>query len=60
MMSGHDAHPIFFNKKIKIGRPKHSLTRHAPTSDNISFLSYPLPSFKVVVICVSTLIGLDS
>ena len=26
MMSGHGANPIFFNKKIKIGRPEHSLT----------------------------------
>ena len=23
-MSGHGANPIFFNKKIKIGRPEHS------------------------------------
>ena len=26
MMSGHHANPIFFNKKIKIGRPECSLT----------------------------------
>ena len=25
MMSGHGHDPIFFNKKIKIGRPEHSL-----------------------------------
>ena len=25
-MSGHGANPIFSNKKIKIGRPEHSLT----------------------------------
>ena len=41
MMSGHGANPIFFNKKIKIGRPEHSLTPHPPTFDNISFLPYP-------------------
>ena len=28
MMSGHGANPIFFNNKIKIGRPEHSLTPH--------------------------------
>ena len=39
MMSGHGGNPIFFNKKIKIGRPEHSLTApHPPTSDSISFL----------------------
>ena len=26
MMSGHGGNPIFLNKKIKIGRPEHSLT----------------------------------
>ena len=31
MMSGHGENPIFFNKKIKIGRPEHSLTLHPPT-----------------------------
>ena len=42
MMSGHDPNPIFFNnKKMKIGRPEHSLTPHPPASDNISFLPYP-------------------
>ena len=43
MMSGHGGNPIFFNKKIKIGRPEHSLTPPPPTSDNISFLPYPPP-----------------
>ena len=43
MMSGHGRNPIFFNKKIKIGRPENLLTPHPPTSDNISFLSYPSP-----------------
>ena len=42
-MSGHGANPIFCKKKIKIGRPKHSLTPYPPTSDNISFLPYPSP-----------------
>ena len=43
MMSGHGANPIFCKKKIKIGRPKHSVTPYPPTSDNISFLPYPSP-----------------
>ena len=30
-------------KKIKIGYPEHSLTPPPPTSDNISFLTYPPP-----------------
>ena len=41
MMCGHGANPIFFNKKIKIERPEHSLTPHPPlpppTSDNTLF-----------------------
>ena len=41
MMPGHGGNPIFFNKKIKIGRPEHSLTPHSSTFDNISFLPYP-------------------
>ena len=45
MMSGYGANPIFFHKKkIKIGRPEHTLTPRLPTSDNISFcLTRPLP-----------------
>ena len=44
-MSGHDANPIFFNKKkIKSGLPEHSLPSNQPTSNNISFLPYPHPS----------------
>ena len=42
-MSDHGANPIFLNKKIKIGRLKHSLTPHLPTSNNISFSPYPPP-----------------
>ena len=30
MMSDHGANPILFNKKIKIGRPEHSLPHHLP------------------------------
>ena len=46
MMPGHGTNPVFFNKKsltkkIKIGRPEHSLTLQPTTSDNISFLLYP-------------------
>ena len=58
MMSGHGANPIFFNKKIEIGRPEHSLTPPHPTSDNILFSPYPpppTPLLKVDVICVSPL-----
>ena len=40
MMSGHGGNPIFFDKKIKVGRPEHSLIPHLPTSDNISFLPF--------------------
>ena len=46
-MSGHGGNPTFFNKKINIERPDHSLNPHPPTSDNI-----PL---KVDVTCVSPL-----
>ena len=47
MMSGDDTNPIFFNNnKKKIGRPEHSLPPppppHPHTSDNISFMPYPL------------------
>ena len=55
MMSCHDANPIFFNKKIKIGHPEHSLNPHAPTFNNISFLPYSQPSLRVNVIYVSLL-----
>ena len=53
MMSGHGGNSIFFNKKIKIGRPEHSLSPDPPTSDNISFFPYPPPLLRVDVICVS-------
>ena len=54
MMSGHNANSIFFNKKIKIGRPEHLLTP-TPTSDNISFCLTSPPPIKVDVISVSLL-----
>ena len=44
MMSGDDANPIFFNKKIKTGRPDlQDVQNPPPTPDNISFLLYRLP-----------------
>ena len=46
MMSGHGAIQFSLIKKIKIGRPEHSLTPVPPTSNNISVLPYsppPLP-----------------
>ena len=59
MMSGHGVNPIFFNEKIKIERPEHSLTPPPPTSDNIPFLPYPPPPLhsplEADVICVSPL-----
>ena len=42
--SGDVVNPIFFNKKIKIGRPEHLLPLN------------PLPPLKADVICVSPLI----
>ena len=38
MMLRQGANSVFFNKKIKIGRPEHLLALHPPTSDNFSFL----------------------
>ena len=35
MMSGHGSNPIFFHKRIEIGRPEHSLEH--------SFLPTPTP-----------------
>ena len=42
MMSDHGENPIFFNKKIKTGRPEHSVTLHTSTSESISFLPFCL------------------
>ena len=54
-MSGHGANPIFFNKKNKGLDVQNTCYPLPPTSDNISFLPYPLTStlLKVEVICVS-------
>ena len=48
MMSSHGGNPIFVNKKIKIGRPEHSLT---PTP----LRPKPPSLLSVDVICVSPL-----
>ena len=59
MMSGHRANPIFFNKKIEIGRPEHSLTPAPliPMRYHICLTASPPPPLKVNVICVSPLIS---
>ena len=44
MMSGHGGSPIFFNKKIKIGRPEHSLTPHPLRPITSHFCLTPHPS----------------
>ena len=58
MMSGHGANPILSNKKIKIGRPEHSLTPHplGPITSPF-YLPLPPPPIRVDVICVSPLIN---
>ena len=45
-MSGYGSNPIFFNKKIKIGRPEHLLPHfpHPSTANSITFLPYPQPT----------------
>ena len=54
MMSGHGANATFFNEKIKIGRPEHSLTLEPHAPNNISLLPYPPSSpLEVEVICVT-------
>ena len=57
MMSGHGGNPIFFNKKIKIGRPEHSLTPHPlrPITSHFCLTLPPPPPLKVDAICVSPL-----
>ena len=51
MMSGHGGNPIFFNKKIKIGRPEQSLTPHPlrPITPHFCLI----PPLKVDVISIS-------
>ena len=53
MMSGHSTNPIFFNKKIKTGRPEHLLTPPPPRTLLRSITSHfclspPLPSMCTV------------
>ena len=62
MVSGHGANPIFFNiKKIKIGRPEHSLNPATLLRPITSRFALPLPppphppTLKIKVICVSPL-----
>ena len=45
-MPGHGPNPIFFNKKIKIGRPEHSLTLHPlrPITSHFCLNTSPPPS----------------
>ena len=43
MMSGHGANPIFFNKKIKIGRPELRLTPHLQRLIKSHFCLKPPP-----------------
>ena len=54
MMSGHGANSVFFNKKIKTGRPEHFLSPHPlhPITSHFYFIPYLI----VDVICVSPLI----
>ena len=48
MMSGHGRNPIFVNKKIKIGRPEHSLTPHPirPITSHFCLTPPPPPPSK--------------
>ena len=56
MIPGHGANTIFFNKKIKMGRPEDLITPHPSTPTNISFLPYsPTSPLEVDVIFVSPL-----
>ena len=60
MLSGRDANPIFFDKKIKIGRSEHSLTPHSlrpitshlcltpPTPLMWTYYVYQSPCWKTV------------
>ena len=50
MISGHAPNPIFFNKKIKIGRPEHSIA--LPIT---SYCCLAPPLLEMEVICVSPL-----
>ena len=53
-MSGHDANPIFFNKKNKDWMSRTLANPPPPTSDNILFSPYPSPPpLKVYVMCIT-------
>ena len=56
MMSGHGTNPVFFNKKIKIGRLEHSLLPSYVRQHLIFALPPPPPTHSSK--CVSSLIGL--
>ena len=45
-MSGHGANPIFFNKKIKIGRPEDLLTPSTYVRQHLIFALDPQPPSK--------------
>ena len=53
MMSGHGANSIFFNKKIKIGRPKHLLIPHALRPITSHFYLTPLPPQSGRHMCIN-------
>ena len=48
MMSGYGENPGFFNKKVKIGRPQHSLTPTPlrPITSHFSLTPHPPPPSK--------------
>ena len=53
MMSGHDANPIFFNKK-KYWTSRTLANPHPPpTSNNISFLPFPTLSQSGCHMCIT-------
>ena len=65
MMSGDDANPIFFNKKIKIGRPEHFLppVHLRPITSHFCLTPHLLSTSstsKVDVVCVSPPNNLES
>ena len=58
MISGHGSNPIFFHKKLKIGRTEHPLIPHSlrlKTSHFCLTTPPPTPPLKVDVIYVSPL-----
>ena len=66
MLAGHCLNPIFFNKKIKIGRPKYSLSPHPSTSITSHFClncpPFPPPPQSGCHMCITTYVNeyLDS